>query len=99
MRHLVLFALPTLVACQHGPAPEPPTNYVRAAVAVSAGCVVDPPAEVVPLKQRVPDAEWNARAPGAKAQTFKEQAGLHMNYETDLRRATKACKTAIAGTP
>lgn len=76
------------------PAPEPTIVYRDAAVAVAAGCVVDRPAPIVPLRERVPPAEWAARAPGAKAQAIAAQAGRRMNHQARTDAATSGCAAA-----
>lgn len=73
------------------PAPEPTIVYRDAAVAIAAGCVVDRPAAIVPLRDRVPPAEWAARAPGAKTQAIAAQAGRRMNHQTLSDAATSGC--------
>lgn len=84
-------SLMLLAACAHAPAVEPTVQYRDAAVAVAVGCVVDRPTPPVPLASRISPAEWAARAPGAKAQAVRAQAGSHMNYEDRERAATSAC--------
>ena len=76
------------------PAPEPTTVYRDAPIAVAAGCVVDRPAPIVPLRDRVPPAEWAARAPGAKAQAIAAQAGRRMNHQARTDAATSGCAAA-----
>ena len=76
------------------PTPEPTIVYRDAPIAVAAGCVVDRPAPVVPLRDRVPAAEWAARAPGAKAQAIAAQAGRRMNHQTRTDAATSGCTPA-----
>jgi hypothetical protein len=73
------------------PEPEPTVVYRDAAVAVATGCVVDRPAPVVPLRDRVPAAEWATRAPGAKVQAIAVQAGRRMNHQTRTDAATSGC--------
>lgn len=90
-RPIALAFLFALAACATSPAPEARVEYRTANVAVAAGCVSNAPAEVVPLKQRIPDDQWKALAPGAKAEATKAQAGERMNYEDQLRAATRAC--------
>ena len=81
-----------LSACAaHAPAPEPSIVYRDAAVAVPVGCVVDRPAPVVPLRERVAPAEWRIRAPGAKVQAIAAQAGRRMNHQTRTDAATSGC--------
>ncbi len=63
-------------------------------VAVAVGCVVDRPADVVPLNKAMTREQWMARAPGAKAETIKAQAGTRQNYEDALKAATSACTDA-----
>ncbi|MEZ0495386.1 hypothetical protein [Sphingomonas sp. IW22] len=62
-----------------------------APVAVAVGCVVNRPARVTPLRELVPAAQWAARAPGAKAQAVRAQAGRRMNHADALDAATRAC--------
>jgi hypothetical protein len=83
-----------LAACAHAPAPEPAVQYRDAAIAVAVGCVVDRPAQPVPLSARVSAAEWAARAPGAKAQAVRAQAGRRLNYEDAEAAATAGCPAA-----
>ena len=73
------------------PAPEPSIVYRDAAVAVPVGCVVDRPAPIVPLRERVAPAEWRTRAPGAKVQAIAAQAGRRMNHQTRTDAATSGC--------
>lgn len=81
-----------LSACAaHAPAPEPSIVYRDAAVAVPVGCVVDRPAPVVPLRERVAPVEWRTRAPGAKVQAIAAQAGRRMNHQTRTDAATSGC--------
>ena len=81
-----------LSACAaHAPAPEPSIVYRDAAVAVPVGCVVDRPAPIVPLRERVAPAEWRTRAPGAKVQAIAAQAGRRMNHQTRTDAATSGC--------
>lgn len=80
-----------LAACATRPAPEPVVQYREAAVAVAAGCVVDRPAPPAPLASRITAADWAARAPGAKAQSVRAQAGVRLNYEDALAAATAGC--------
>jgi hypothetical protein len=93
MKRLILpIAALSLAACS---TPQPDVSrieYRTANVAVSAGCVVDPPAVPVPLKQGYTDEQWNALAPGAKAEALKAQAGERLNYEDRLRAASSGCK-------
>ncbi|MGR6329200.1 hypothetical protein ACU5AX_09050 [Sphingomonas sp. XXL09] len=80
-----------LAACAGRTKVEPEIQYREAAVAVAVGCVVDRPAPVAPLNQQVPAAEWAARAPGAKAQAMRAQAGRRLNYEDRLAASTASC--------
>ncbi|MDR6128776.1 hypothetical protein QE361_003210 [Sphingomonas sp. SORGH_AS802] len=73
------------------PAPEPSIVYRDAAVAVPVSCVVDRPAPVVPLRERVAPAEWRTRAPGAKVQAIAAQAGRRMSHQTLSDAATSGC--------
>lgn len=84
-------SLASLAACAGRPALEPVIQYREAAVAVSAGCIADRPTSPVPLNVRVPAAEWKARAPGAKAQAIRAQAGLHLNHEERQAAALSGC--------
>lgn len=84
-----------LSACAgRAPAPEPTIIYRDAPIAVAAGCVVDRPAPIVPLRDRVSPAEWAARAPGAKAQAIAAQAGRRMNHQARTDAATSGCAAA-----
>lgn len=96
MRGRVGFALllGLLSACATAPKAEPETRYKIAKAAVAVGCVVDRPAPPMPLNQRITPEEWEARAPGAHAESFKAQAGERMNYEDRLEAATSGCKDA-----
>ena len=77
----------------------PEVRIETAPVAVAVGCVSGRPAPVTPLNRRVPKAEWDVRAPGAKAQAVRAQAGLRMNHADALQAATSGCPDApIAGT-
>lgn len=69
---------------------DAPTPY---AVPVSAACVAEGgrPAPVVPLKQRYTLPQWQALAPGAKAQATAAQGGHRMNHADELGAATAAC--------
>jgi hypothetical protein len=89
-------SLVLLAACAHRPAAEPAIQYREAAIAVTVGCVVDRPAPVAPLKTTVPAATWAARAPGAKAQAVRAQAGRRLNYEESLAASTSGCAPAPA---
>ncbi|WP_164523640.1 hypothetical protein [Sphingomonas sp. S-NIH.Pt15_0812] len=73
------------------PAPEPSIVYRDAAVAVPVGCVVDRPAPVVPLRERIAPAEWRTRAPGAKVQAIAAQAGRRMNHQTRTDASMSGC--------
>lgn len=86
-----VFSVALLAGCGTRPALEPAVQYREAAVAVAAGCVVDRPTAPAPLNVRVGAAEWAARAPGAKAQSVRAQAGARLNYEERLAAATAAC--------
>lgn len=83
-----------LIAGCAGKQAEPQKVYQRVPVAVSAGCVVDRPSPVPALNQRVSQAEWDARAPGAKASAIEEQAGERLNYQDQLSGAVAGCKDA-----
>lgn len=85
------FSLLLLAACATRPAPEPAVQYRDAAIAVAIGCVVDRPAKPAAINSRVNAAEWAARAPGAKAQAVRAQAGHRLNYEERLAASTSAC--------
>ena len=90
--YIVLALAGGLSACAaRTPVPEPTVVYHDAAVAVATGCVVDRPAPVVPLRDRVPAAEWATRAPGAKVQAIAAQAGRRMNHQTLSDAATSGC--------
>ena len=81
-----------LSACAaHAPTPEPSIVYRDVPMAVPVGCVVDRPAPVVPLRERVAPAEWRIRAPGAKVQAIAAQAGRRMNHQTRTDAATSGC--------
>lgn len=82
-----------LSACQTTPE-EPRIEYRTVPVPVSAGCVVQRPAPVRPLNEQVPQEQWNALAPGAKAEAMRAQAGDRLNYENRLEAATSGCKDA-----
>jgi hypothetical protein len=79
-----------LAGCTTAPV-EPRVEYREVKVAVAAGCVSGAPETVKPLNERIPADQWNALAPGAKAEAVKAQAGERMNYEDQLRAATAAC--------
>lgn len=85
------FSLVLLAACAHAPAAEPAVQYRDAAIAVSVGCVVDRPPAPASLAQRISPAEWAARAPGAKAQAVRAQAGARLNFEDRLVASTSGC--------
>ncbi len=80
-----------LAGCIGRSASEPVIQYREAAVAVAAGCVADRPAPPVPLNARIPAAEWAARAPGAKAQAVRAQAGVRLNHEDRQAAALSGC--------
>lgn len=84
-------SLVLLAACATRPPLEPTIEYREAAVAVAVGCVVDRPPAPQPLNARIPPAEWAARAPGAKAQSVRAQAGVRLNYEDRERASTSGC--------
>lgn len=92
---LVLLAL-LLFGCAHAPStpPEPAVVFREVKVAVPTGCVVDKPGEVKPLNQQVTADQWNALAPGAKAEAVAAQAGTRLNYEDRLRASTSGCGPA-----
>lgn len=71
--------------------PEPAIVYRDAPIAVATGCVVDRPAAPAALRDQVPAPAWAARAPGAKAQAIRAQAGRRLNFETRLEAATSGC--------
>lgn len=91
-RPLVSAGILMLAAC--AAKPEPEVRIKTAPVAVGVGCVLDRPADVVPIKDRVSQDEWMARAPGAKAAAVEGQAYERMNYADKLDAATKGCKAA-----
>lgn len=91
-RSLVLAGVLMLGGCAGARPVEPEIRYQQVPVAVAAPCVVDRPAEVTPLNRRVPQGDWDARAPGAKAATIEGQAGERLNYEDRLRAATAGCR-------
>lgn len=91
-RSLVSAGVLILAGCKH--ASDAEIRYKEVPVAVSAGCVVDRPAPVVSLKDRMTEEEWRARAPGAKAATIEGQAYDRMNYADKLDAATKGCRPA-----
>lgn len=76
---------------------EVPVNVY---VPVIAPCVADPdkdgkgnrPDRVKSIRDAVPREQWDALAPGAKAEAVRAQAGRRMNYEDEDRAATSACK-------
>ncbi len=81
-----------LAACAgHSPPPDTVTVYKEVPVRIPAGCVVDRPERVIPLNQRIPKSEWDARAPGAHAQSIRAQAAEKDNYIDKLRAATDGC--------
>ena len=84
-------SLVLLAACAHAPAPEPTVQYRDAAIAVAVGCVVDRPPAPAPLVARISSADWAARAPGAKAQAVRAQAGIRLNFEDRLAASTSGC--------
>lgn len=84
-------SLMLVAACATRPAPEPVVQYREAAVAIASGCVVDRPTPPAPLASRITAADWAARAPGAKAQSVRAQAGVRLNYEDRLAASTAAC--------
>lgn len=85
-----------LAGCQHVQ-PEKQIEYRTATVAVSAPCVVDPPQRVTPLNQQMTPDQWNARAPGAKAEAVKAQAGDRLNYEDRQAASTSGCPVVHTG--
>lgn len=60
-------------------------------VPVIQKCAGDRPTAIAPLKQRVPDAEWNALSPKQKAEMVEAQAYRRMNHSGELAAATSAC--------
>lgn len=88
--------LTLLASCAGNRKPEPEIRYQQVPVAVAAPCVVDRPAEIAAMNVRVPSGEWAARAPGAKAATVEEQAGMRLNYEARLAAAVAGCKAVTA---
>ena len=94
-RFLTLVFSLALWGCAHdAPIRAPEVRIETAPVAVAVGCVVDRPDPVVPLNQRMTRDEWVARAPGAKAEAIKAQAGRRLNYEDAERAATGRCPDA-----
>lgn len=83
-----------LAGCASRPPAEPAINYVEVPMPVPAPCVVDRPAPVVPMNAQVAAADWAARAPGAKAQAVRAQAGRRMNHADALAAATSGCAAA-----
>lgn len=73
---------------------------VEVLVPVATGCLPDTnndgvgerPDRVTPLRDTIPEEDWEARAPGAKAETIRAQAGRRMNYEDEDRAATSSCQ-------
>lgn len=63
----------------------------RISVPVIQKCAGERPAPVAPLKQRVPDAQWNALSPKQKAELAAAQAYRRMNHADELGAATSAC--------
>lgn len=98
MRHILVIALVAILsACMaRAPAPEPAVSFRDVAVPVAVGCVVDRPAAPAPLRDRVPADAWAARAPGAKAQAVRAQAGRRLNFESALDASTVGCSPAPA---
>jgi hypothetical protein len=83
-------SLGLLAACTH--TSEPERVYKELPVAVAVGCVKDRPARPQSLAERIPDAEWDALAPGAMARAVQAQAGDRLNYEDRLEAATAGCR-------
>lgn len=67
---------------------------VEVYVPVATGCVAETgrPDRVTPLRDTITEDEWQARAPGTKAETIRAQAGRRMNYEDEDRAATSGCQ-------
>ena len=93
MRCMTLVSSLSLAGCATMPS-TPEIRIETVPVAVAIGCVVDRPAEVVPLNKAMTHEEWLRRAPGAKAETIRAQAGARQNYEDVLKAATSACTDA-----
>jgi len=91
MRSITTASSLLLAACTGRAQVEPEIQYREASVAVAVGCVVDRPAPVAPLNAQVPAGEWAARAPGAKAQSIRAQAGRRLNFEDRLAASTAGC--------
>lgn len=91
---LILGVVFLLSGCAHVSEAPPTVVYKEAKVAVSAGCVVDRPEPVKPMNQQVSKEQWDALAPGAKAQAVKAQIGERLNYEDNLRASTSGCPDA-----
>lgn len=83
-----------LIAGCAGQTPEPQIMFKPTPVATPVGCVVDRPKRPQKLLERISDPEWEALAPGARAQAFNVTAGERMNYTEELEAATSACKDA-----
>lgn len=94
MRCMTLVSSLALAGCAAAPVDAPEVHIQTAPIAVAVGCVKDRPADVVPMNKAIPREQWLARAPGAKAETIKAQAGTRQNYEDALKAATSACTDA-----
>ncbi len=88
-----------VASCTTTAPPRERVVYETAKVATAVGCVVDRPADVIPLNQRIPAETWAQRPPGAKAQSVKAQAWEVKNFAAKLKAATSGCKDAPPPAP
>jgi len=65
---------------------------VEVAVPVTVPCVTTRPQPVVPLRERVPDAEWQAMDARQKSAWVARQGLDRMTYGEDLDAATGGCR-------
>lgn len=91
---LLTIAALALPGCAGRPDPIIETRIVEVPVPVATGCISDAgrPEAVKPLRDTITPEEWQARAPGAKAETIRAQAGTRMNRTDKLEAATSECK-------
>jgi len=85
----------TLTACAGSSlqTDRPKDEPVKYGVPIATGCIGEDgrPAIPGPLKSRYTQEQWDALAPGAKANAVAAQAGTRMNYEDEDRAATAGC--------
>lgn len=60
-------------------------------VPVIQKCASEKPADVVPLKQRISDADWKAMSVKQRAEITEAQGYRRMNNGDELAAATSAC--------